>query len=54
MEHRAKQVQVPHLSWERDVAPILERAGVETEGLAEGQRRLLSPSPQSFRFYGDW
>ena len=41
-EHRAKQVQVPHLSWERDVAPILERAGVETEGLTEGQRRLLA------------
>ena len=41
-EHRAKQVQVPHLSWERDVAPILERAGVETEGLTEDQRRLLS------------
>ena len=42
LEHRAKQVQVPHLSWERDVAPILERAGVETEGITEGQRRLLS------------
>ena len=41
-EHRAKQVQVPHLSWERDVTPILERAGVETEGLTEGHRRLLS------------
>ena len=41
-EHRAKQVQVQHLSWERDVTPILERAGVETEGLTEGQRRLLS------------
>ena len=41
-EHQAKRVQVPPLSWEHDVAPILERAGVETEGLTEGQRRLLS------------
>ena len=41
-EHQAKQVQVPYLSWERDVAPILECAVVETEGFTEGQRRLLS------------
>ena len=41
-EYQAKQVQVPPLSWERDVKPILERAGVATESLTEGQRRLLS------------
>ena len=40
--YKAKQVQVGLLSWGNDVTPILEHAGVETEGLAEGQRRLLS------------
>ena len=41
-EHQAKQVQVPPLLWERDVVPILEHAGIATEGLTEGQRKLLS------------
>ena len=41
-KHQAKRVQVPPLSWKHDVVPILERAGVATEGLTEGQRRLLS------------
>ena len=41
-EYQAKQVQVPPLSWRRDVKPILERAEVATEDLTEGQRRLLS------------
>ncbi len=41
-EHQAKQVPMEPLSWEDDVAPILERAGVATEGLTEGQRKLLS------------
>ncbi len=41
-KHQAKRVQVPPLSWKHDVAPILERAGVATEGLTEGQQRLLS------------
>ena len=50
-EHQAKRVQVQPLSWEHDVAPILERAGVSTEGFTEGQRRLLVPSYQSFRLH---
>ena len=41
-KHKAKRVQVQPLSWEHDVVPILEHAGIATEGLTEGQRRLLS------------
>ena len=41
-EHQAKRVQVLPLSWERDVVPILDGAGVPTEGLTESQRKLLS------------
>ena len=41
-ENLAKRVTVPTLSWGQDVAPILEHAGVTTDGLTEGQRRLLS------------
>ena len=41
-ENLAKRVPVPPLSWVHDVAPILEHAGVATEGLTEGQRSLLS------------
>ena len=37
-EHQAKRVGVEALSWEHDVAPILEREGVATEGLTEGHR----------------
>ena len=39
---RAKQVQVPHLSWENDVAPILENTGVVIDRLNESQRKLLT------------
>ena len=41
-EHQAKRVQVLPLSWERDVVPILDGAGVSTEGLTQSQRKLLS------------
>ena len=40
--HQAKQIQVTPLAWERHVVPILEHAGVATESLTDGQRRLLS------------
>ena len=40
--NKAKQVRIPHLSWEHGVAPILEHAGVATECLTEGQRKLLA------------
>ncbi len=39
---RAKQVQVPHLSWKSDVAPILENTGVVIDRLNESQRKLLT------------
>ena len=39
---RSKQVQVPHLSWENDVAPILENTGVGIDRLNESQRKLLT------------
>ena len=47
-KHKAKRVQVQPLSWEHDVVPILEHAGIATEGLTEGQRRLevVSKIPQ--------
>lgn len=40
--HKARRVQVPHLSWEHEVAPILERAGIATGGITEIQRKLLA------------
>ena len=38
---KAQRISVPRLSWERDVAPLLEDAGAETEKLTESQRNLL-------------
>ncbi len=38
---KAQRISVPRLSWERDVAPLLEDAGAETEKLTKSQRNLL-------------
>ena len=40
--NKAQRISVAKLSWERDVVPLLEDAGIATEGVTDSQRSLLT------------
>ena len=41
-QDEAIQVQVPRLSWERDVVPVLRHGGITAESFTDSQQELLS------------
>jgi hypothetical protein len=41
-QSNAQRIVVPRLSWEGNVAPLLENAGIAAEGLTDSQRSLLT------------
>ena len=41
-KHKAKTIQLPNLSWEDDVAPVLQQAGFAANEFNDSQRKLLT------------
>ena len=41
-KQNTKRVKVPLLTWEQEVVPVLEHAGIETGNFTEGQKKLLT------------
>lgn len=41
-KQKTDRVQVPHLTWEQEIVPILTHANIEPESLSESQKKLLA------------